>query len=106
MNNIFDSLWEGIETKVESKVYVFLRNSHDEYMRLQKQRNEIVEKYPILINLVEESGQISLTEEEHAAFRQFVVINDRMTRLEMQAYYFCGHADFQKYKDLLAIFEK
>lgn len=79
-------------SEIENEVAVKL---HDDaqFMALRQQRDRLAEENPFITQLLEGKGAISITEEEHAAFVQYIMLQIEEENIERKELYCFGHAD-------------
>lgn len=78
--------------EIENEVAAKLRED-EQFAALRKQRDLLMEKYPCILQLLDGKGAISINEEEHAAFVQYVMLQIKEENLERREIYCFGHAD-------------
>ena len=96
MNESYTDLPERIRksfSEIDSDIVVDLRTTSEEYADLFHRLTELKQKCPFIDSLLEESGPISLTEQEHNAVVQAMRLRWQMENLERQHIYFRGHTD-------------
>lgn len=96
MNESYTDLPERIRqsfSEIDSDIVVDLRTTSKEYADLFHSLTELKKKCPFIDSLLEESGAISLTEQEHNAVVQAMRLRWQMENLERQHIYFRGHTD-------------
>ena len=80
--------YKGIENEVAARL-----RDDEQYTALRQQRDGLMEKHPCILQLLEGKGAISINEEEHAAFIQYVMLQIEEENLERREIYCFGHAD-------------
>jgi len=107
MNESYTDLPERIRksfSEIDSDIVVDLRTTSQEYADLFHKLTELKQQYPFIDSLLEESGAVSLTEQQHNAVVQAMRLRWQMENLERQHIYFRGHADaFSYLKEIGAI---
>ncbi len=79
-------------SEIENEVAAKLRED-EQFMMLRQQRDQLMEKHPCILQLLEGKGAISISEEEHAAFLQYIVLQIEEENMERKEIYCFGHAD-------------
>lgn len=107
MNESYTDLPERIRksfSEIDSDIVVDLRTTSQEYADLFHKLTELKQQCPFIDSLLEESGAVSLTEQQHSAVVQAMRLRWQMENLERQHIYFRGHADaFSYLKEIGAI---
>jgi hypothetical protein len=79
-------------SEVENEVAAKLHEDKP-FMALRQRRDQLMEKHPCILQLLEGKGAISINEEEHAAFVQYIVLQIEEENIERREIYCFGHAD-------------
>ena len=79
--------------EIDSDITMELRNENEEYAELLLKISDLKQKAPFLSDLLDGSGEIRLTAEEHAAFTQYLHLVRQRDDMERQQIYFRGHTD-------------
>ncbi|HMM32669.1 MAG TPA: hypothetical protein PKB13_12935 [Clostridia bacterium] len=74
-----------------------LSGANEEYTSLRKRSLEISERHPVIEQVMEGAGAISLTAEEHAALAEYMNLAIEIENLERRHIYFRGHTDCFSY---------
>lgn len=107
MHKELEELWlEAIELKTDGQVTTYLRNHHAEYQDAAKRQKELVEQYPVIIEVLEGEGFIDLDTDEHRAFREYLNEQADMERLEREYYYYYGQSHVFSYGRILKQLQK
>ena len=97
-----DKIWaEMCEIVFDQRVVRYLLKNHKEYQELFDQKRLLSGDYPILDRLWEEDSAISLTEEEHKAFKTYMKLKTDMEALEREYHYFLGQTDMRDLNRLM-----
>lgn len=83
--------------EIDNDIVMDLRDSSDEYSELHQQISDLKHQNPFLTKLMQGSGEIQLTEEEHAIFVQYLHLMRQRDDMERQQLYFRGHTDAVAY---------
>lgn len=67
------------------------------YSELLQKISDLKQQAPFLTDLLESSGEIRLTAEEHAAFTQYLLLVCQRDDMERQQIYFRGHTEAVSY---------
>ena len=81
--------------EIDNDIMMELRNENEEYLELLQKISDLKQQAPFLTDLLESSGEIRLTAEEHTAFTQYLV--RQRDDMERQQIYFRGHTDAVAY---------
>ena len=93
MHKELDELWmDALELRLDQQVVTYLRGNHPDYQEMLKQQKKMVERYPVLIEVVEGGGCVTLNEDEHRAFKEYLANRDDMELLEREYYYYYGQS--------------
>ncbi|MDD3921235.1 MAG: hypothetical protein PHO41_08715 [Eubacteriales bacterium] len=83
--------------ELDSNICRDLSGANEEYASLRKRSLEISERYPVIEQVLEGAGAISLTAEEHAALAEHMNLVIEIENLERLHIYFRGHTDCFSY---------
>jgi methyl-accepting chemotaxis protein len=83
--------------ELDSNICRDLSGVNEEYASLRKRSLEISERYPVIEQVLEDAGAISLTAEEHAALVEHMNLAIELENLERLHIYFRGHTDCFSY---------
>lgn len=65
--------------EIDNDIMMELRNENEEYLELLQKISDLKQQAPFLTDLLESSGEIRLTAEEHTAFTQYLhLVRQRM----------------------------
>jgi len=90
------NLVERIEdsfSEIDSEIVTDLSDTNDEYAALQEKIKKLQKDFPAVVKVIESSGAVSLTAEEHKALTQYLEIKSEMEDMERKQIYFRGHTD-------------
>ena len=82
---------------VDKRIVEYLKEHNQEYMDLGKEVDKILDDYPILSQLLDKENAITLTEEQHKAYRKYIFLKEDMENLERSGRYLMGQADMIPY---------
>lgn len=83
--------------EIDSDITMDLRDSSEEYSELQQKISDLKQQNPFIMELMEGSGEIQLTAEEHAIFVQYLRLIRKRDDMERLQLYFRGHTDAVAY---------
>ena len=72
--------------EIDSDIVTDLRKTSEEYDEIQQQISDLKKRFPCIMKVMEDKGEIHLTAEEHAAFVQCLRLSrklDDMERLQL-----------------------
>ena len=91
-------------TEIDSDVCTDLRDNDDEYIEMWREARKLQESFPVIQQITEGKGPISLLAEEHEALTRFLMLKNDMEDIERKKIYFRGHMDcFAYLKKISAI---
>lgn len=67
------------------------------YDEIQQQISDLKKRFPCIMKVMEDKGEIHLTAEEHAAFVQCLRLSRKLDDMERLQLYFRGHTDAVAY---------
>jgi hypothetical protein len=107
MHETLDELWlDALEIKVDEKVVRYLKAYHSEYQETLNRQTKLVQQYPIIKEVLEGDGCVSIDDKEHRAFKEFMANRDDMERLEREYYYYFGQSHIFSYGQTLRSLQK
>jgi hypothetical protein len=107
MHETLDELWlDALEIKVDEKVVRYLKAYHSEYQETLNRQTKLVQQYPIIKEVLEGDGCVSINDKEHRAFKEFMANRDDMERLEREYYYYFGQSHIFSYGQTLRSLQK
>lgn len=83
--------------EIDNNIVMNLQDSSDAYSELHQQISDLKQQNPFLTKLMQGSGEIQLTAEEHAIFVQYLRLMRQRDDMERQQLYFRGHTDAVAY---------
>lgn len=83
--------------EIDNDIMMELRNENEEYSELLQKISDLKQKALFLSDLLDGSGEIRFTAEEHAAFIQYLHLVRQRDDMERQQIYFRGHTDAVAY---------
>ena len=84
-------------SEIDSDIVTDLRKNSEEYDEIQQQISDLKKRFPCIMKVMEDKGEIHLTAEEHAAFVQYLRPHLRLDDIERMQLYFLGHTDAVAY---------
>ena len=94
------------EMDVDKRIVEYLKEHNQEYMDLGKEVDKILDDYPILSQLLDKENAITLTEEQHKAYRKYIFLKEDMENLERSGRYLMGQADMIPYMIVMSQIER
>jgi len=91
---------------VDKRIVEYLKEHNQEYMDLGKEVDKILDEYPILSQLLDKENAITLTEEQHIAYRKYIFLKEDMENLERSGRYLMGQADMIPYMIVMSQMER
>lgn len=91
---------------VDKRIVEYLKGHNQEYMDLGKEVDKILDDYPILSQLLDKENAITLTEEQHKAYRKYIFLKEDMENLERSGRYLMGQADMIPYMIVMSQMER
>ena len=83
--------------EIDSDIVTDLRKNSEEYDEIQQQISDLKKRFPCIMKVMEDKGEIQLTTEEHAAFVQCLRLLRKLDDMERLQLYFRGHTDAVAY---------
>ena len=83
--------------EIDSDIVMSLRESNEEYAVIYAKISDIKKQFPVIAKVMDGTGEIHMTEEEHAAFLQYRHLLRKMDDMERMELYFHGHMDAAAY---------
>ena len=84
---------EGAFPEIDSDISTDLFKQGGEYAALRQEADRLQQAHPVIEQVLEGEGAISLTADEHAAFVQYISLTRQMEEAERKHIYFRGHTD-------------
>ena len=84
-------------SEIDSDIVTDLRKTSEEYADIQQQISDLKKRFPCIMKVMEDKGEIQLTTEEHAAFVQCLRLLRKLDDMERLQLYFRGHTDAVAY---------
>lgn len=91
---------------VDKRIVEYLKEHNQEYIDLGKEVDKILDEYPILSQLLDKENAITLTEEQHKAYRKYIFLKEDMENLERSGRYLMGQADMIPYMIVMSQMER
>lgn len=91
---------------VDKRILEYLKEHNQEYIDLGKEVDKILDDYPILSQLLDKENAITLTEEQHKAYRKYIFLKEDMENLERSGRYLMGQADMIPYMSVMSQMER
>lgn len=102
MHTKLDELWmDALDLRVSEQVVTYLKKHHQEYMDTSRRQWKMIEQYPVLDEVLDGNGTVTLSETEHRAFKEYLANQDNMERLEKEYHYYYGQSNVFSYGRML-----
>lgn len=102
MQEKLDTLWlEILEPQIDGKVVSYLSSCHPVYKKMRRRQEELVERYPSIIDLEVGDDEITLSKREHQALREYMDNQTEMEVFEKSYSVYYAQAAMLSYKELL-----
>lgn len=99
-NSSYTDLAQRIEesfAEIEDEAISDFRETDEAYANLYQQITELKASRPFISKIMDGSGEISLTAEEHEVLTEYFRLRFRLDDMERQRLYFRGHTDCISY---------
>ncbi len=83
--------------QIDSDIVMELLDTDPEYAECKAHRSWMQQEHPILVEVLEKAGPVSLSEEEHQLLLDYLHLTRQMEDMERQQLYFRGHSDAVAY---------
>ena len=83
--------------EIDSDIVMDPQETSEEYAEIQQQISDLKKRFPCIMKVMEDKGEIQLTTEEHAAFVQCLRLLRKLDDMERLQLYFRGHTDAVAY---------
>ena len=80
-------------SETENDILTDLESSNEEYADLQNRISEMKRQHPFIANVMDGSGEIHLTAEEHTVLTEYLHLKFEQEDMERLQIYFRGHTD-------------
>lgn len=84
---------EIVFSDIENDIIMNLRDNNKEYTALYDKMSEMKQQYPFIDRVMNRSGKIHLTDEEHSEFAEYLHLMFKLADMERLQIYFRGHSD-------------
>jgi hypothetical protein len=85
--------FKDIFAEIDSDITVELKETDGDYTALCSEILFMQMDFPVIANIIEGEGAISVSEEEHKALVRYFEAKNEMYAIERMEIYFRGHAD-------------
>jgi len=82
-----------IFSEIDSDICMELLHADEKYAELFNKSDELQKMHPFIMAVLEGSGEVTLTAEEHDALIEYLGVKIEMDDIERQHIYFHGHKD-------------
>lgn len=83
--------------EIDSDIVTDLRKTSEEYADIQQQISDMKKQFPFITEMMEGTGEMHLTAEEHASFVKCLRLSRKLDDMERMQLYFRGHTDATAY---------
>ena len=84
---------EDAFSDIESDIIMDLQSNNAEYAALHDRMSELKQRYPFIEKVLTGSGEVHLTDEEHAPLVEYLRLLFKREDMERCHIYFRGHTD-------------
>jgi hypothetical protein len=84
---------EGSFSEIDSDICMDLRERDAEYQEMEREADALEESCPVITEIMDGEGSVSLTGEEHDALTRYLHLKHVMENSERKQIYFRGHTD-------------
>jgi len=103
-NDIVLPEWLGILLeKVDRDTVQELFADHEEYQTFCAKRKELLNQYPVIETLLEDSGEVRISEQEHQAVLEYFQVRDKIENKERLYHYLYGHIHCYEYMKKIGV---
>jgi hypothetical protein len=95
-HDAFLNLAERIDnafSQIDSDICADLRTGDAEYAELWREAISLQKAFPVIPQVIEGEGAVSLSAEEHKALARYLALKHGMENMERKQIYFRGHSD-------------
>ncbi|GHU83326.1 hypothetical protein FACS1894196_3030 [Clostridia bacterium] len=95
-DEVFSGLVALLEERfheMDSDITVKLADSDMEYVALKARIDELERKFPFIEKVLEGTGELRMTAEQHAGFAEYMQVMDEAENIERMNLYLTGHRD-------------
>ena len=104
MRRRLDTLWlEEAEPQVDSRIVRYLKKHHEKYQSLLKSQNELLERYPVIVSVINDDEEMVLSREAHKAFKEYMTNQSKMDSIVIEYSYFFGQTIMFDYVEVLNV---
>lgn len=97
-----DRLWlETLEPKADGRIIAYLEKEHAGYQKIRSEQEQLIEKYPLLHQVLDGDAPISLNQEEHKALKEYITNQYEMCDLEKEYNYYYGQSSAFSYEQVM-----
>ena len=99
-HDAFYNLAERLENtylEIDSDICAYLRENDSGYAELWREAINLQRDFPIIPQITEGSGTITMSAEEHTALVRYLGLKHDMENVERKHIYFRGHTDSYAY---------
>jgi hypothetical protein len=91
--------------EIDNEITTELRKRDEGYLALFRESDNLQSEFPVIMEVLEGEGEISITADEHAALVRYLAVKQEMEDMERRHIYFRGHTDtFAYLKEIGAVY--
>ena len=103
-NDIVLPEWLGnLLEKVDRDTVQELLAEHEEYQTFCAKRKELMNQYPVIETLLEDIGEVRISEQEHQAVLEYFQVRDKIETKERLYHYLYGHIHCYEYMKKIGV---
>ena len=103
-NDIVLPEWLGILLeKVDRDTVQELLADHEEYQTFCAKRKELLDQYPVIEILLDDNGEVRISEKEHKALLEYFKVRDEIENKERLYHYLYGHIHCYEYMKKIGV---
>ena len=84
---------EDIYTEIDNDICAYLSENNSDYMNIKADVIKLQAAFPVIRDVTEGAGAVSLSPEEHKALIRYLDLKNEMENMERKRIYFRGHSD-------------
>ena len=84
---------EDVYTEIDNDICAYLRENNSDYMDIKADIIKLQQAFPIIYEILDSEGEVSLTSAEHKALVRYLDFKSELEDMERRQIYFRGHTD-------------
>ena len=89
--------------KVDRDTVQELLAEHEEYQTFCAKRKELLNQYPVIEKLLDDNGEVRISEQEHQAVLEYLQVRDKIENKERLYHYLYGHIHCYEYMKKIGV---